>query len=103
MEPLHKNKQPRKKNGLSKNIIENPFKDPKDDSDVLIKVGEHTLHVHSWVLAHYSLTFRKWLDNNFKGPDTEITIKDSTIAHVIDLVKFFYPQMHHSLNGIYSL
>lgn len=78
--------------------LENPFKDATETTDVLVKVQDETLHLHSFLLAFYSPVLREAFESREQQLETgdvrsiEITIDSYSAEDVVIFFMFFYPE-----------
>ena len=70
------------------------------DTDVLIKVGEKNLHLHSAILCHYSPVFRKMLEGNFKEARAkEIELNSKQAITVSEMFRLCYANRKDTVKG----
>lgn len=70
------------------------------DCDVVVKVGDQILHLHSAILCYCSPVFQAMLTGNFKEATTkEITLVDKEAKNVIALFGFCYCNNSQQLTG----
>lgn len=83
----------------------NPFQTREQDSDVVIKVDGKQLFVHSWILSNFSPVFQRMLNESFREHDDDvmktITIVTHKVGHMIEFLKFFYPELSQVVNSKY--
>ena len=65
----------------------NPFIEQTDETDVVVRVGDVSLYLHSKILSIFSPVLREILQSK-----KEITIEDRKADHVVLFFKFFYPE-----------
>lgn len=89
-----------KKSIRKENQVENPFSKPTRNSDVVIKVENYELHLHSAILSLYSPVFRAMFSGNFKESTTrEVHLAGKEGEHVIELCKYLYGNQFQKVNG----
>ena len=76
---------------------ENPFVST-DNTDVVIKVDEETLHLHSGILSVYSPVFKELF--NCSNHKFEVDIKNERAVDVIEFFRFFYPEHNSMFHGM---
>lgn len=70
------------------------------DTDVLIKVGEKNLYLHSAILCHNSPVFQKMLEGNFKEAITkEIDLSSKQAIAVSEMFKLCYADRKKFVTG----
>ena len=70
------------------------------DTDVLIKVGEKNLYLHSAILCHYSPVFQKMLEGNFKEAITkEIELNGKQAIPVAEMFRLCYADRKDFIKG----
>lgn len=80
--------------------MENPFAKPVRNSDVVLKVENYELHLHSAVLSLYSPVFQVMFGGNFKeGITKEVHLKEKEADHVIEMCKYLYANQFQKING----
>lgn len=93
-----------KKTSTKEKVIENPFAKPSRNSDVVLKVDNCELHLHSAVLSLYSPVFKAMFDGNFKeGITKEVHLKGKEADYVIEMCKYLYANQFQKINGKYFL
>lgn len=86
------------KHGKVQNKIDGFIK--AKDTDVLIKVGEKNLYLHSAILCHYSPVFQKMLEGNFKEAITkEIDLNGKQANAVSEMFKLCYADRKEFVTG----
>ena len=91
-----------KRHGKAQNKVHSQrdrFTETKD-TDVLIKVGEKNLHLHSAILCHYSPVFRKMLEGNFKEARAkEIELNSKQAITVSEMFRLCYANRKDTVKG----
>jgi len=79
---------------------ENPFV-KKSDTDVVIKVGNTALHLHSSILSQCSPVFRVMLQGSgfIESESKEIFLVNRKASVVIEFFEFFYTWMRKEVDG----
>ena len=71
---------------------QNVFSSPWDDSDIVLVVEGHELHVHKWILTSQSPVFKAMFDGRFReASQDKVTLKDKDPKTMVRFLKLLYP------------
>lgn len=70
------------------------------DTDVILVVEGHKIHVNKAVLSEHSPVFKVMFESKFKESTAkEIVLQDKKAEDVVEFLKSFYPNMKHPITG----
>ena len=77
---------------MATNHKKNVFSSPWNDSDMVLVVEDHELHVHKWILTSQSPVFKAMFDGHFReAGEDKITLKEKDFQSMVQFMKLLYP------------